>query len=284
MSLYIGIALLSFGIVGSILGFVFASQSDALKKRLDSVAIVNSGATSSKLKWSWKRNPERSRKLSLIGYVSRSAETTFMLIRAILMLSGAVVWYFHQQLAFDAQGVAQSVAIAFVVGIFVDKVIDWRVHAVRQDIARTIPDVLDLMVVCVSSGQSLEATFYTVGKEMKSISPALSREWLFTSTEMSVLDSPLSALANLDQRLVLPEVNNMAVTMSQAIKFGTPMAEALKLIASDNRQYHLLELEEWVGKIPAKMSFPLVVFIMLPVVVIIVAPTVLSLFNTLGQL
>ena len=174
--------------------------------------------------------------------------------------------------------------IAFTLGIAIDRALDWRVNVVRQEIAKNIPDALDLMVVCVSSGQSLEATFNTVGQEMKSISPSLSREWLVTATEMAVLDSPQMALINLDTRLALTEVNNMIITMSQALKFGTPMAEALKLIASDNRQYHMLELEEWVGKIPAKMSFPLVVFIMLPVVVIIVAPMVLSIFQTIGQL
>jgi len=72
--------------------------------------------------------------------------------------------------------------------------------------------------------------------------------------------------------------------MNQALQYGTPLAEALKLIASDSRQYHFLELEEWVGKIPAKMSFPLVVFIMLPVVGIIVVPIMLSLKQTLGGL
>jgi tight adherence protein C len=119
---------------------------------------------------------------------------------------------------------------------------------------------------------------------MTSVSPALAREWALTATEMSVLDSPQQALQNLDQRLELPDINNMVVTMSQALQFGTPLSQALSLIASDSRQYQLLDLEEWVGKIPAKMSFPLVVFIMLPVVVMIVAPVVLSLFNTLDTL
>ena len=70
--------------------------------------------------------------------------------------------------------------------------------------------------------------------------------------------------------------------MNQALQYGTPLADALKLIASDSRQYYFLELEEWVGKIPAKMSFPLVVFIMLPVVAIIIAPIMLNLMQTLG--
>ena len=280
----IGIGCLVLGVLGAIAGFLHATQYDIVKVRLDRVARFGAVQASRGGVLRWARNPKRAQKLTMLGYVSSQAESIFMTARASAMTCAGIAWFFSQQLSFDIGGVAQGVVIAFSLGIAIDRVLDWRVNVVRQEIAKNIPDALDLMVVCVSSGQSLEATFNTVGQEMKSISPPLSREWLVTATEMAVLDSPQVALNNLDKRLALPEVNNMIATMSQALKFGTPMAEALKLIASDNRQYHMLELEEWVGKIPAKMSFPLVVFIMLPVVVIIVAPMVLSIFQTIGQL
>ena len=280
----IGIGCLVLGVLGAIAGFLHATRYDIVKVRLDRVARFGAVQASRGGVLRWARNPKRAQKLTMLGYVSSQAESIFMTARASAMTCAGIAWFFSQQLSFDIGGVAQGVVIAFSLGIAIDRVLDWRVNVVRQEIAKNIPDALDLMVVCVSSGQSLEATFNTVGQEMKSISPPLSREWLVTATEMAVLDSPQVALTNLDKRLALPEVNNMIATMSQALKFGTPMAEALKLIASDNRQYHMLELEEWVGKIPAKMSFPLVVFIMLPVVVIIVAPMVLSIFQTIGQL
>ena len=279
-----GIVCLVLGALGGIAGFFYATQYDIVKARLDRVSRLGAVQTSRGRVLRWAKNPKRAQKLAMLGYISSQAESIFMTARASAMTGAGVAWFFSQQLSFDVGGVAQGVVIAFSLGIAIDRILDWRVSVVRQEIARNIPDALDLMVVCVSSGQSLEATFTTVGQEMKSISPSLSREWLVTASEMAVLDSPQVALTNLDARLALPEVNNMIVTMSQALKFGTPMAEALKLIASDNRQYHMLELEEWVGKIPAKMSFPLVVFIMLPVVVIIVAPMVLSIFQTIGQL
>jgi len=280
----LGVSLVLLGVVGAISGYFYASQRDAVKQRLNRVATAVSTQGRSANKWRWAVNPKRSTKLAMLGYSASYAETVYMLLRLSLMTIGGAAWMVSQQLELNAAGFAQGIAIAISVGIAVDKLIDWRVEVVRQEIARNTPDVLDLMVVCVNSGLPLEETFRIVGQEMQSISRALSREWLHTATEMSVLDSPFQALHNLDERVSLPEVNNMVVTMSQALKFGTPMSEALKLIASDSRQYHLLELEEWVGKIPSKMSFPLVVFIMLPVVVIIVAPIVLSLFDTLGQL
>ena len=283
MTLTIGMLLVVVGLLGALSSYLYAMEREGLKKRLQSVS-VNSLAPVSRTKWTWKSDRKRREKLVMLGYSNPQAETIFMLLRSVAMLLGAAAWFIYQQLTVNAEGVANAVASAIIVGMLVDRVLNWRVNQIRQDIVRSLPDALDLMVVCVSSGQSIESTFRTVGEEMKSISPALSREWLLTATEMSVLDSPHLALRHLDNRLSLTEVNNMIITMSQALKFGTPMAEALKLIASDNRQYQLLELEEWVGKIPTKMSFPLVVLIMLPVVVIIVAPTVLMLFETLGQL
>ena len=200
------------------------------------------------------------------------------------MVTGSIAWYVTRIQVLNINSVAECIAIAIVVGILFDRILDWRVNQVRMQISRVIPDAVDLMVVCVASGLTLEAVFRCVGEEMRAISPALSREWLLTATEISVLDSPQTALSNLDKRVQLPDINNIVTTMNQALQYGTPLAEALKLIASDSRQYHFLELEEWVGKIPAKMSFPLVVFIMLPVVGIIVVPIMLSLKQTLGGL
>ncbi|NUW69179.1 type II secretion system F family protein [Vibrio coralliilyticus] len=272
------------GVISSVVCFQLARQQDVIHRRLKQVSISTLHARSLGGKWRWKSNPARQKQLALIGFSQNHAETQFVLIRFVLMLCGASLWHFGRSLGWSAADIAQDIAVAIAFGIAVDRLLEWRVNQIRQEISKVAPDALDLMVVCVASGLTLENTFRVVGEEMTSVSPALAREWSLTATEMSVLDSPQQALQNLDQRLELPDINNMVVTMSQALQFGTPLSQALSLIASDSRQYQLLDLEEWVGKIPAKMSFPLVVFIMLPVVVMIVAPVVLSLFNTLDTL
>ncbi|USD34894.1 MULTISPECIES: type II secretion system F family protein [Vibrio] len=272
------------GVISSVVCFQLARQQDVIHRRLKQVSISTLHTRSLGEKWRWKSNPARQKQLALIGFSQNHAETQFVLIRFVLMLCGAGLWHFSRSLGWSAVDIAQDIAVAIACGIAVDRLLEWRVNQVRQEISKVAPDALDLMVVCVASGLTLENTFRVVGEEMTSVSPALAREWALTATEMSVLDSPQQALLNLDQRLELPDINNMVVTMSQALQFGTPLSQALSLIASDSRQYQLLALEEWVGKIPAKMSFPLVVFIMLPVVVMIVAPVVLSLFNTLDTL
>ena len=185
---------------GARAGFFYATQYDIVKARLDRVSRLGAVQTSRGRVLRWAKNPKRAQKLAMLGYISSQAESIFMTARASAMTGAGVAWFFSQQLSFDVGGVAQGVVIAFSLGIAIDRILDWRVSVVRQEIARNIPDALDLMVVCVSSGQSLEATFTTVGQEMKSISPSLSREWLVTASEMAGLDSPQVALTNLDTR------------------------------------------------------------------------------------
>ncbi|GLT19112.1 hypothetical protein GCM10007938_28940 [Vibrio zhanjiangensis] len=284
MILVLATSLIVIGVLSSMVCFYWARQQDVVQRRLAQVSCISLSAHRHTNRWRWKSDPSRRKQLSLIGFNHDYAETQFVVFRFAFMFLGAWIWFMLRDLNGAVGDIAQCIAISIVVGILLDRLLQMWVERVRCQIARVTPDALDLMVVCVASGLTLEKAFRVVGEEMATVSPALSRQWCQTATEMALLDSPLQALANLDDRLALSDINNMVVTMSQALKFGTPLSQALSLMAADSRHYQLLELEEWAGKIPAKMSFPLVVLIMLPVVVMIVAPVVLSLFETLERL
>ena len=265
-------------------------KRDIVSERLDSISDYSLKYKSSSTHknnanwWRFQGKKSRRQKLTLIGWLNPNAEVYFIGLRLSAMIVGSFAWYATQTQVVTINSIAEYLAVAIVIGILFDRIFEWRVNQVRMQISRVIPDAIDMMVVCVSSVLTLGSVFRCVGEEMRSISSAFSREWLLTATEISILDSPHTALNNLDKRVQLTDVSNVVTTMSQALQYGTPMAEALKLIASDSRQYHFLELEEWVGKIPAKMSFPLVFFIMLPVVGIVVVPIMLSLTQALGGL
>ncbi|MGF1851839.1 type II secretion system F family protein [Vibrio satsumensis] len=282
--IYVALLLLGCALLLTLIAHLSCFKRDVVAERLTRVSSYSSKYTAASSKWRFQGAKPRRQKLILIGWLNPNAEIYFLGLRLLTMVTGSIAWYVTRIQVLNMNSVAECIAIAIVVGILFDRILDWRVNQVRMQISRVVPDAVDLMVVCVASGLTLEAVFRCVGEEMRAISPALSREWLLTATEISVLDSPQTALSNLDKRVQLPNINNIVTTMNQALQYGTPLAEALKLIASDSRQYHFLELEEWVGKIPAKMSFPLVVFIMLPVVGIIVVPIMLSLKQTLGGL
>ncbi|NVN79903.1 MULTISPECIES: type II secretion system F family protein [unclassified Vibrio] len=282
--IYVALLLLGCALLLTLIAHLSSFKRDVVAERLTRVSSYSSKYTAAPSKWRFQGAKPRRQKLILIGWLNPNAEIYFLGLRLLAMMTGSIAWYATRIQVLSINSAAECIAIAIVVGILFDRLLDWRVNQVRMQISRVIPDAVDLMVVCVASGLTLEAVFRCVGEEMRSISPALSREWLLTATEISVLDSPQTALSNLDKRVQLPDINNIVTTMNQALQYGTPLAEALKLIASDSRQYHFLELEEWVGKIPAKMSFPLVILIMIPFVIIVVAPIMLTLKQTLGGL
>ncbi|WP_373952199.1 type II secretion system F family protein [Vibrio pomeroyi] len=282
--IYVALLLLGCALLLTLIAHLSSFKRDVVAERLTRVSSYSSKYTAASSKWRFQGAKPRRQKLILIGWLNPNAEIYFLGLRLLAMMTGSIAWYATRIQVLSINSAAECIAIAIVVGILFDRLLDWRVNQVRMQISRVIPDAVDLMVVCVASGLTLEAVFRCVGEEMRSISPALSREWLLTATEISVLDSPQTALSNLDKRVQLPDINNIVTTMNQALQYGTPLAEALKLIASDSRQYHFLELEEWVGKIPAKMSFPLVILIMIPFVIIVVAPIMLTLKHTLGGL
>ena len=282
--IYVALLLLGCALLLTLIAHLSSFKRDVVAERLTRVSSYSSKYTAASSKWRFQGAKPRRQKLILIGWLNPNAEIYFLGLRLLAMMTGSITWYATRIQVLSINSAAECIAIAIVVGILFDRLLDWRVNQVRMQISRVIPDAVDLMVVCVASGLTLEALFRCVGEEMRSISPALSREWLLTATEISVLDSPQTALSNLDKRVQLPDINNIVTTMNQALQYGTPLAEALKLIASDSRQYHFLELEEWVGKIPAKMSFPLVILIMIPFVIIVVAPIMLTLKQTLGGL
>ena len=282
--IYVALLLLGCALLLTLIAHLSSFKRDVVAERLTRVSSYSSKFTAASSKWRFQGAKPRRQKLILIGWLNPNAEIYFLGLRLLAMMTGSIAWYATRIQVLSINSAAECIAIAIVVGILFDRLLDWRVNQVRMQISRVIPDAVDLMVVCVASGLTLEAVFRCVGEEMRSISPGLSREWLLTATEISVLDSPQTALSNLDKRVQLPDINNIVTTMNQALQYGTPLAEALKLIASDSRQYHFLELEEWVGKIPAKMSFPLVILIMIPFVIIVVAPIMLTLKHTLGGL
>ncbi len=282
--IYISVFFITLALILAAIASIYSFKRDVVSKRLMVISTYSHRHTTWVGLWKYKGNKSRRRKLTLIGWLHPHAEAWFLAVRCLLMILTGVGWYTAQIETFNPFSVAECIAVSMVSGIIIDQGLSWRVNQIKIQISRVVPDAVDLMVVCVASGLTLEGVFRCVGEEMRPISPALSREWLLTATEIAILDSPQQALINLDERIQLPDINNVVTTMNQALQFGTPIAQALSLIASDSRQYHFLELEEWVGKIPAKMSLPLVVLIMLPVVVMIVAPIMLSLLQTLGSL
>ncbi|WP_194165801.1 type II secretion system F family protein [Shewanella sp. YLB-07] len=286
LSLWVSFMLLLAGGSLALLSSVKARQRDGVVARLQ---LVERGAMAfakpqNQLQSKIKVSDDIKALLLRAGFYSEHAASIFVVAKLLVAISCFIGWMAYSGFSFDKVILAKGVVFAVIGGIGVEHWVKFRARLVSSRIAGATPDALDLMVVCVESGLTLEAVFGRVGQEMVNFSPELSREWLITEAELRLLDSRPQALKNLALRTGIIEIENMVIALSQAEKYGSPIAKSMRLIASDSRQHQYLALEEKVGKIPAKMSMPLVVLVMIPVVVLIVAPTIIELMTSIGEL
>ncbi|PMN71902.1 type II secretion system F family protein [Enterovibrio norvegicus] len=170
-----------------------------------------------------------------------------------------------------------SLLIVMVV-IAPDMYLEMRRRALANKITRKLPYLLDIMGVCVKTGMTVETTLFYLTSEMaafdRDIAYVLKR--LRDRAQTVGLDK---ALHELHIRIPAPEVHSFVITLTQSMKHGTSIYDVLSTLAKDIREIQLLTLEEKAGKLSSKMSIPLILFIMMPIVVLITAPGVMRMLG-----
>jgi len=142
-----------------------------------------------------------------------------------------------------------------------------------------LPNALDLLVVCVESGLSLEDGLERVARELRESQPALAEELALTWAEGSILPDRTQALVNLSDRIGNPRVRTVVGVMSQSLRFGTPLGQSLRAGASEMRNDQMTKLEERASRLPALMTIPVMLFIMPTIFLIVGGPAALRLMD-----
>jgi tight adherence protein C len=150
-----------------------------------------------------------------------------------------------------------------------------RTAAVENGLA----DALELLVVSVEAGLALEDALDRIVVEMKRGQPILAEELAITSADLKILPSRDQALTNLAERVDVPSVRSVVSTLSQTMRYGTPLAQAMRVVAAELRNDMLLKLEERANKMPVLLTIPMIVFIMPSVFLIIGGPAFLHLMD-----
>jgi tight adherence protein C len=153
----------------------------------------------------------------------------------------------------------------------------------QTEITLSLPDGLDLLVICVEAGQGLNAALMKVGKEIAFSSPALSEDLMIVNNEMRAGVSRTQALRNLSLRTGVDDVRSLVAVMIQSDRFGTSVAQALRIHAGSLRTRRRQRAEEKARKAPIKLLFPLVFCIFPEMFVVLLAPGMLELFRALSQ-
>ena len=150
----------------------------------------------------------------------------------------------------------------------------------QVSINRAFPDVLDLMLICVESGMSLEATFQRVSQEIGAQSIALAEELTLATAEMSYLPDRRLAFENLAKRVPLDGIKSLCLALQQSEKFGTPLAQTLRVIAQENRDQRMTAAEKKAAALPPQLTVPMILFFLPVLFVVILGPAVIKVMET----
>lgn len=145
-------------------------------------------------------------------------------------------------------------------------------------IAQAFPDALDMLLICVQSGMSVEAAFGRVGKEVASQSIELAEEMTLTTAELSYLPERRQAYENLAKRTGLPGVKGVCTALVQAERYGTPVGQALRTQAKENREIRQSEAERKAAALPPKLTVPMMIFFLPVLMIIILGPAGIQVF------
>ncbi len=145
-----------------------------------------------------------------------------------------------------------------------------------------LPQVFDLLALCLEAGLSIDAALARIGEEMRAVNPALAKHFAALSDDLRITNSRSHAFNELAQRLPLDDLRQLSWLIAQADDYGTPLAEGLRELAGHSRTIHGLALEERMAKVPAQMSVPLMVFIILPLVALLAGPAFIMLIRQLS--
>lgn len=171
-----------------------------------------------------------------------------------------------------AAAMAAALAGFYLPDLFISNAISRR----QRSIMAAFPDALDLLLICVESGMSVEAGFAKVAAEIGQASAELAEEFALTTAELSYLPDRRQAFDNLAKRCGHPGVKAVATALNQAEKYGTPLGQALRTCAQENREMRMNEAEKKAAALPAKLTVPMIVFFLPCLFVIILGPAIMK--------
>jgi tight adherence protein C len=156
-----------------------------------------------------------------------------------------------------------------------------KISARKEVIARGFPDALDLLVVCVEAGVGLDAALYRVGEEMRLSNKTLSEELRLLSLELRAGKTRRDALRNLAMRTDLEDVSSFVTLLIQTDKFGTSLAQAVRVQSESMRRKRFQKAEEMAAKLPVKLVFPLILCIFPALFIVVLGPAAIRIIRTL---
>jgi len=226
-------------------------------------------------------------KLARAGWRSQDATIAYLFAKAVMpgiaAAAAALLLFGMQILDQPRLHLLGLTAAAGVLGVFLpDLYVKNEADKRRDKMRKSLPDGLDLMVICAEAGLGLDAILHRVARELGRTHPELSDELALTGVELGFLPERRMALTNLAKRTDLPGLRGMVNTLLQTEKYGTPLSQSLRVLSAELRNERLMRAEEKAARLPAIMTVPMIVFILPPLFVVLIGPAILRIMDTLS--
>jgi len=219
--------------------------------------------------------------LTMAGYRQKSHINIFLFFKVvlpILMLALALVYFFVISPADRSPMINILFACAIgMAGFYLPSILVKNAVTKRQlSIKRSWPDALDLLLICVESGMSLEASMKKVAVEIGLSSAPLAEELTLTTAELSYLQERRQAHENFAKRTGLDQVKAVTMALIQAERYGTPLSTALRALSQESRDMRMAEAEKKAAGLPPKLTVPMIVFFLPVLFAVIIGPAIIQ--------
>jgi len=230
-------------------------------------------------------------RLAQAGYRSKDAPIIYVFTKATLpVVFGATAAFliyvakvYEMKPLYEALGTGGSILLGF---FGPDIWIRNQAQKRQLQLRRGLPDALDLLVICAEAGLGMDAAFSRVSREMIKSSPEVADEFGLCSIELSFLPERRQALLNLSDRTGMPEFRAIVNTLMQTEKYGTPLANSLRVLSAEFRNDRLMRAEEKAARLPAILTVPMILFILPCLFIILLGPAIFRIvdaFTKMGQ-
>ena len=297
MGLIIIIGVVGLGLVAITIAMMLHQPEDPLEKlkraasgpasREDKTALRQAGGNQQLQKFAKFLEPEDDAQLSAIqlmlrqaGYQGRDAVRIFYFLQMALGIVGLIGGVIYVNFLGGGEGMSTQKTMIYTVGpggvgYYLPKYwITRRVEMRKEEITRGFPDALDMMLVCVEAGQSLDQCIVRVARELKASYRALADEFEVVAYEMKAGKDKITVLNDMGERCGVQDVQSFVTVLVQSAAFGTSIADALRVYASEMRDKRVMRAEEAANKLPTKMTLATMMLTVPPLLIILVGPSV----------
>jgi len=224
------------------------------------------------------------------GYNSKSAVRMFHAAQFILgvsFLAFGLIYALIQSTKGDVstQNMILYLIVPGCIGYYLPKYwVDKRLKKRQEEIISGFPDALDLMLVCVEAGQSLDQSLIRVGRESRAGYPALADEFDMVTQEVKAGKERVMVLKDMAERVGVPDVASFVTTLIQSATFGTSVSDALRVYSADMRDKRIMRAEELANMLPTKLTLCTMLFTVPPLLIILIGPSVYGIASMLGSM